>query len=337
MNKIKLNRKMQILIGGAVILLSLGGGWWWVKASSLVSTDDARVKGTIVSVGSKVPGRLDQVLVKEGDHVVTGQVLGKIETAELEVQAAQAKANLAAAEAKLAEVKAGSRPQQIAQAEATSNQAAASLENARRNYERLSVLYNQGAISAQQLDSAVTALSVAQAQYDAAAQGYSLASEGARDEDVKIAEAQTQQAAAILKNAQLALDNAEIKAPTVGIIAVKSADKGEIVSAGQPLFSITNLDEVWVAANIEETYAGKINAGQAVDFTIDAYPGRKFRGEVSEVGSATGSQFALLPTENSSGNFTKVTQRLPIKIRVIDAGGVLLKPGMSAVVDIHVK
>lgn len=336
--KVPLN-KNKLVIGGGILLVAAVtlGGWWWVRSSAVVSTDDARVKGTIVAVSPKIAGRIEQVAVDEGDTVQAGQVIARIESDEIEVQVAQAKANLAAAQAKLNELKSGSRPQQIAQAGAATEQARAGFENAQRNYERLEALYNQGAVSAQQLDTAQTALSVAKAQYDAASQSYSLTAEGSRAEDVDIAQAQVEQAAAALKNAELTLANTEIKAPVAGIVAVKSVDQGEVVSAGQPLFNITDPNDVWVSANIEETSVGKVAVAQPVTFTIDAYPGRTFTGEVSDVGAATGSQFALLPTENTSGNFTKVTQRLPVRINVTDAGSAALKPGMSAVVDIHVK
>jgi len=145
-----------------------------------------------------------------------------------------------------------------------------------------------------------------------------------------------EQAAAALKNVQLQLDNTQIRASVAGVIAVKSIEPGEIVAVGQPLFNITNLSDVWVAANIEETYIGKVQVGENVEVAIDAYPGKKFKGQVIEVGSASGSQFALLPTENTTGNFTKVTQRLPIKIKALDAGEYVLKPGMSASVDIAI-
>ncbi len=336
--KLPFNKK-KLVIGGSVLLMAAIalGGWWWMKSSTVVSTDDARIKGTIVSVSPKISGRIEQVFVDEGDTVQAGQVIAKIESAEIEVQVAQAKANLAAAQAKLNEIKSGSRPQQIAQAGAATEQALAGFENAWRNYERMEALYNQGAVSAQQLDAAKTALAVAKAQYNAASQSYSLTAEGARAEDVEIAQAQVEQAAAALKNAELTLANTEIKSPVTGVVAVKSVDQGEIVSAGQPLFNITDPNDIWVSANIEETSVGKLVVGQTVSFTVDAYPGRTFKGEVSDVGAATGSQFALLPTENTSGNFTKVTQRLPVKIKVVDAGNAVLKPGMSAVVDIHVK
>ena len=331
------NKKKIYAIVGVIASVLLGGGiWWWIHSSGVVSTDDARVKGTIVSVSSRVSGRVEELLVNEGDEVQAGQILAKLDSRELAAQAAQAKANLSAAQAKLAGLKAGSRPQQIAQAEAGTAQASANLENARKAYERAEALYQQGAISAQQLDSAQTALALAEAQYSAAGQSLSLTAEGARVEDIQAAEAQVEQAAAALKNAELQLDNAVIKAPLTGVIALKSVNIGESVTSGQPMFNIANLNDVWVAANIDETHVGKIRVGETVDFTIDAYPGTTFTGEVKEVGAATGSQFALLPTENTSGNYTKVTQKLPVKIKVTP-GEKILKPGMSAIVSIHVK
>lgn len=336
--KPKISRKIIFLVAGLlVIIAAVGGVWWWIRANSVVTTDDARVKGTIVTVSPKIPGKISQVLVNEGDTVKAGQVIAKIDSAELEAQVAQAKANLAAAQAKLAEIQAGNRPQQIAQAQASVAQAAANLDNARKNYDRLETLYQQGAVSAQQRDAAQTALNVAQAQYDAAVQGYSLAAEGNRPEDIQYAQAQVEQAAATLKNLQLQLDETVITAPADGVIAVKSVNPGEIVAPGQPIFNITVLNDVWISANIEETDIGKVKVGQPVDFTIDAYPGQKFPGQVMEVGPAANSQFSLLPTENTSGNFTKVTQRLPVKIKVLDTGDYVLKPGMSAIITIHVR
>lgn len=335
--KNKLSRKqLTALSGFAAVALAVGGIWWYIAAGT-VSTDDARVKGTIVSISAKTAGQLEEVYVNEGDTVQADQVIARIDSAGPAAQVEQARANLAAAQAKLAGLKAGNRPQQVAQTEAAAQQAAASLDNASKNYERIQQLYEIGAVSAQQRDAAQMSLAVAQAQYEAAAQNHSLTAEGARAEDVQAAEAQVQQAAAALKSAQLVLDNTVVKAPVAGVVAVKSADAGEVVAAGQPLFSIVNLSDVWVAANIEETSVGRVHTGEAVDFTVDAYPGRRFKGTVVEVGSATGSQFALIPADNASGNFTKVTQRLPVKIKVIDAGDSILKPGMSADVKIHVR
>ena len=202
--KLKISKnKIILMIVIVVAILATAGTWWWIRSSKIVSTDDARVKGMIASISTKVPGRIGAVLVNEGDNVQAGQIIAKIESAEIEVEVAQAKANFTAAQAKLAGIKAGNRPQQIAQAGASTAQASANLKNAQSNSERSELLYEQGALSAQQRDTAQTALSVAQAQFDGSVQGYSLTAEGSRVEDVQVAEAQVEQAAAALKNVQL--------------------------------------------------------------------------------------------------------------------------------------
>ncbi|HWR44545.1 HlyD family secretion protein [Sporomusa sp.] len=339
MSKLKiLNNRKTVMIAGAITgLLLVVGGWWWISSSGKISTDDARVKNNIVNVSTKVPGQVEEILVKEGDHVEAGQIIANIDSVSLQIQVEQAQANLASAQAKFASLQAGNRPQQVAQSQASVEQAVANLDNARKNYERAASLYEDGAMSAQQRDSAQTALKVAQAQYDAAAEGLSLVSEGATEQDRQFAEAQMAQAAAALKNAQLQLNNSVIKAPISGTIAKASIDPGEMVSVGQTLFSITNPADAWVEVNIEETDIGKVQIGQSVEFKVDAYPGKNFKGEVTDVGAATGSQFALLPSDNATGNFTKVTQRITVKVKVIDAGNSVLKPGMSAVVDIRTR
>lgn len=327
------NRHLAIIAGCLVAILAAGGCWWWLRASRMVSTDDARVKGTIVAVSAKANGRLEKVLVNEGDQVETGQVIAVLEQQDFAVQLDQAKANLAIAQAKLSAIMAGNRPQEVAQANAAVLQVQANLENARRNKERDRLLYQRGAISAQQSDASQTAYEIAEAQYIAANEQYSLSLEGSRKQDVDMAQAQVQQALAVLKNAENQFADTVIKAPTSGVVALKSAEPGEIVAFGQQLFSISNLADVWIGANIEESYINRIKVGQKVEFTIDAYPGRKFIGQVTEVGPASGSQFTLLPTENASANFTKVTQRLPIKIKANESD-CILKPGMSAIINI---
>jgi membrane fusion protein (multidrug efflux system) len=323
----------MIIVGVLAAILAAGGIWWWLRASRIVSTDDARVKGTIVAVSSKVSGRVEKVMVEEGAAVTAGQVIAVLEKDEYEAQVDQAKANLAMAEAKLALVMAGNRPQEVAQANASLLQVKANMDNARKNSERDEALYQKGAISVQQRDASKTAFDVARAQYMEAAEQYSLSAEGSRLEDIQIAQAQVQQARAELKNVELQLANTAVKAPVSGVVALKSVEEGEVVVSGQQLFNISNPADVWVAANIEETYIGRIKIGQRAEFTIDAYPDKNFIGQVSEVGPAARSQFALLPTENSSANFTKVTQRLPIKIKV-DSSEEVLKPGMSAIINI---
>ena len=331
------NKKWMIAASSLLVLIAILGGWWWLKSSGTVSTDDASVKSNIVGISAKVSGQIDDIEVKEGDTVQVGQVIAKIDNKAFEIQVEQAQANLAAAKAKYDSLKAGNRPQQLAQSEASVEQAHINMENVRKNYERTESLFDTGAVSEQQKDTAFTALQLAKSQYQAASQGRSLVSEGATEQDLRYAEAQVAQAVASLKSAQLQLANSVVTAPTAGVIAKKNVDQGEVIATGQPIFSITNPADSWIEANIEETAIGKVQLGQIVKFKIDAYPGKEFRGEVMEVGTATGSQFALIPSDNASGNFTKVTQRLPVKIKVTDTGSVVMKPGMSAVIDIQVK
>jgi membrane fusion protein (multidrug efflux system) len=326
-----------LIIAGLLAALVLGAaGGWWYYSSSRVSTDDARIKGTIVPVSSKIQARITEVLVENGSQVEPGTILAKLDSSELDAQLLQAKANLAAAQAKLAAAQAGNRPQQVAQASASANETNASLDNAQKNYERIAALYNQGAVSAQEFDTAQTTLNVAKAKNDSATQSYSLSAEGTRSEDIAYAEAEVAQAQAAVKNLEAQIDNTVIRASEKGFIDAKAAEVGQVAVPGMTLFNIVALDDVWVSANVEETYIGKIKVNDTAEVDVDAYPGIKFKGHVIEVGSAAGSQFSLLPAENTSGNFTKVTQRFEVKIKVDPNENYVLKPGMSAVITIHV-
>jgi membrane fusion protein, multidrug efflux system len=333
-------QKKRILLGVTGLMFFIGavaGGWWWWQSSIYVTTDDARITGTISSVSSKMPGRVQELLVKEGDSVTKGQVVARIDTRDYIAAQNQAVAALAASQAKLAELRAGSRSQEIQQAQAAVNQAAATLENAQKNWERIERLRQSGAISAQQWDTADTAKTVAQTALTAAQEKLSLTLAGTREESIAAATAQVQQAQAALEASQINLTNTAIVAPTGGVIAQKSVNGGEMVAAAQPIVTITDLGDTWVNARIEETKIGRIIIGQQVQFTVDGYPGRKFTGSVTEIGTATGSIFALIPNENASGNFTKITQRIPIKISLPKDSDVVFRPGMSVIVKIHTK
>ena len=348
-------KKEKIILGiaAAFLLVGLaGGGWWWYHSAQLVNTDDARITGTIVSVSPKIPGRISEVLVKEGEQVKAGQVMAKIDARDAVVQRKQAEAALFVAKANYDQMVAGSRPQEIEQAsagveqaQAGVEQARASLTNAEKNYDRMTALYAKGAISASQRDSAEAAYLMAKEGVNAtqqathgASQKLSLTVAGSREEAIRAAAGQVKQAEAALEATNLANEYMNIVSPVEGIIALKGVNPGEVVTAGQTLFSVVDNKDVWLNARIEETKIGKIRIGQKVDYTIDGYPDRTFSGTVYEVGMATNSIFALIPTENASGNFTKVTQRVPIKISLPEnADGAVFRPGMQAVVDIHLQ
>ncbi|HMM20086.1 MAG TPA: HlyD family secretion protein [Selenomonadales bacterium] len=331
--------KKNVVTGLLLFFLAIGvggGGWYWYYSSRFVSTDDARISGTIVNVSSKIPGKVIEVLVKEGDSVQAGQVVARIDTREILAQKAQAEAALATAKAHLDEALAGSRPQEIQQARAGLDQTRANLDNAQKNYQRMQKLFADGAISAAQRDSAEAAYRVAAESRNAAAQVYDLAVTGAREETVRAAAAQVKQAEAALEVMRVTLDNATLVSPVTGTVAQKSVNPGEVVAAAQPLFTVVDSTDLWVNARIEETYIGKLRTGQTAEYTVDGYPGRTFTGQLYEVGSATNSVFALIPTENSSGNFTKVTQRIPVKVSLPLDSGLIFRPGMSVLIKIHV-
>jgi len=346
--------KSKFIVGLLIIFLLIGvsgGGYWWYLTTKYVSTDDARISGTIVTVSSKNSGKITEVLVKEGDQVQIGQVVARIDARESLAGQAQAQATLAAAKANYEALVAGSRPQEIDQARSTVDQnratvaqAQASLENAAHNYERMLSLYKNGAISSSQMDSAETAYTVAKDAVRAAQEGVNVASQkldlsvvGNREEVIRAAAAQVQLAEAALNAATVAVDYANIISPVMGVVAQKSVNPGEVVSATQPLFSVVDLNDVWLSTRIEETKLGKVKVGQKVTYTVDGYPGQNFEGSIYEISTAANSIFALIPTENASGNFTKVTQRVGAKITLPKEGDLVFRPGMSAVIKIHLE
>lgn len=337
----KENGKKRNLVVGLLVAFVLigiiGGGWYWYYTTRYVTTDDARISGTIVSISSKVSGKVSQMLVAEGDTVKAGQVLARIDPQDILAQKAQAEAALAAARANYEQQINGTRPQEIQQAQAAVYQAKANLDNATVNNQRMQKLYTDGAISASQRDNAQTAYQVTLEEYNSANQALNLAVTGPREEAIEEAAAQVKQAEAALAAIKLTYGDSTIVSPVTGIVAQKAANPGEVVVMGQPLFSVIDSNDIWVNARIEETYIGKLKIGQQVEYTIDGYPGRTFYGKIYDLGDAAASVFALIPTENSSNNFTKVTQRIPIKITLPENSDVAFRPGMSVVIKVHLQ
>jgi multidrug resistance efflux pump len=133
------------------------------------------------------------------------------------------------------------------------------------------------------------------------------------------------------------LDNASLRSPITGTVTKTLAKEGEVVSPGQPVALVVDKSKLYVSANIEETYINRLHDGQTVEFTVDSFPGHTFTGKITEIGNGTNSSFSLMPAISTSGNFTKVTQRIPVKVSVDDQQGVALSPGMNVVLKIHVK
>jgi membrane fusion protein (multidrug efflux system) len=289
----------------------------WLFGLSHVSTDDAQVDGHIVPILPKVGSFVLAVRVDENQRVRAGDTLVVLDDRDYKVRLAQAEADLAVAQASV------SNRARVGQAEASVAQAQAAAAKARADLDRLQPLAQQDIVSRQQLDAAQAAARGSDAAL-AAAQAALVAA----DARVGVARAARDQAA-------LNLSYTRISAPTAGVVSKKTVEIGQLVQPGQPLMSVVPLEDVWVTANLKETQVEHVRPGDAVDFTVDAYPGLHFPGHVESLSPATGARFSLLPPDNATGNYTKVVQRLPVRVRPdrLDPAHPL-RPGMSVVVTI---
>ncbi|MFL5402544.1 MAG: HlyD family secretion protein [Gemmatimonadales bacterium] len=340
-------RRLPLLILG-ILVIALGG---WAISRYLysrhhVSTDNAQVDGHITNIAPRISAFIDRVMVDDNQHVRMGDTLVVLDDRDLRVKLEQAEAELRDAEAAVGtRGRAGQAEAQLQATRAQAGSVAASVTAAESAYkkaaadlERYRSLAAQKIISAQQLDAAQAAFDAAAANLESArkqavAAGSQVSASGAalRSADARLAAAQ-----AAVDNARLQLSYARLTAPTNGVIAKRNAETGALVQPGQSLMSIVPDSDVWVTANLKETQLANIRVGDPVEFTVDAYPGRKFRGRVESLSPATGARFSLLPPDNATGNFTKVVQRIPVKIAVDRSSDQThpLRPGMSVDVDI---
>lgn len=250
-----------------------------------VSTDDAQVDAHAVMLAPKVPGYIVAVNVNEGQRVKKDDVLVEIDSRDYQNTLTQVKGELTSIEARR--------------------------RDAERSFQRISQLFESGAVSRAQYDTASAANSESRAKYDAVA--------------------------AQVAQAQLNLDNTKIRAPSDGFIAKRSAEVGQLAAAGVPLLGFVDAGERWVIANYKETQISDIKVGASVDIDVDAVAG-SFHGKVVSISSATGATFTLLPPDNATGNFTKVVQRVPVKIEMQDLNPAQvesLRAGLSAYVKIR--
>jgi len=314
----------------------------WSYGRSHQSTDNAQVDGHIVPVLAKVGGYVKSVGVNENDHVNAGQLLVQLDDADYTVRLQQAEADLAAAEATAggggqAEAQVQSATGQRAALDAQIGAARANANKADADLARARELANKQIISKQQLDAAQAMADVAHANLIAAQRQASAAggTVNTAEAGVRVANARTLSARAIAANARLQLDYTRITAPASGEVSRKQVEVGQLVAPGQPLLSIVADTGVWVTANFKETQLSTIRVGQPVEFEIDAY-NCTGEGKVASLSGATGAKFALLPPDNATGNFTKVVQRVPVRIAVTKpcGGNRPLRPGLSA--NVHI-
>lgn len=336
--------RRALLATAAVVVLSgaLFYGYDYVTVGRfLVSTDDAYVKADNTTIAPKVSGYLTQVLVGDNERVGAGAVLARIDDRDFRVALAQAKADVAATQAAIASKQAQLDAQQaiIDAAKATLDVARAQLTFAEQENKRYSDLATSGYGSVQNAQQAQSRISTAQAtlERDTANLASALKQVDLLKADISAATAQAARAEATQAQAELNLTYTTITAPIDGVVGNRTLRVGQFVQAGTQLMSVVPANGAYVVANFKETQLTNVHRGQTVDIKVDMFPGKVVHGHVDSIAPASGQEFALLPPDNATGNFTKVVQRIPVKI-VLDTGnqpGIDLRPGMSVIPTIE--
>ncbi len=292
-----------IPIGGISLIVILSGIYFYHEYAKYISTDDAKIETDNVSVSSKISGRISVLHVNEGDSVKTGMLLVELDSSDLYAQKKQVQAakQQAVAAVNLAEAKYKFDLEGIKVQEINFNKA---LEDFNRAKEQ----FKGEVITQEAFDHSRKAYETAQAQLDAS-KSQLLVSKT----QITAAEAAVESAGAQVGVINSQLNNTHIYAPMNAIVAKRWLLPGDITQMGQSIFSLTSSSSHWVSIFIEETKIADISIGQKLKFTVDAYPNVDFIGTISFIGSYTAAQFSLIPASNASGNFTKVTQRIPLK------------------------
>jgi membrane fusion protein, multidrug efflux system len=334
-----------------------------------VSAQDARVMADQVTVSSRLPGWVTDFTLIEGDALAKDDMVARLYSQPDERQLEALQAGVATAQARLnyqnsrlklsqAQLEGGVNitQQELEASRAAMDAANARLEQARKDYERSNSLLARHSVSQQQRDEDYYALQSAQAESHQATQEVAVSQAQADNAQVgfingsqmplpnpdviraqlEMATQELAQARSQVAQQQLRLSDLQVPSPISGVVDKTLIDEGEYISAGQPILMMHNPDALWVEANIKETDVGELRLGQPVDITVDAYPNDDFHGHVAVIGRAATSQFALLPDPNPSGNFTKITQRIPVRIALDDGPTDLIGPGMMVEVDIDV-
>ena len=354
------NRKPVLLV---IVILALAAGvtlFFWIRSTSYETTDDAQLSGNIFSVRAGVTAYLDSIYFTDNRHVKKGDTLFVFDTTALSVKVQQARAALENAKAALsasdvsvlASIQYSKASLQTAlSGEQSISAAKAQYEKAQNDFDRDQKLLKINAITEAEFDAAKAALTEAKANYGKAIHLQKSANISFKGYESQAKAAQHQATATLalvsereaeLKLAQEAFNHSFIISPTNGIVTKRSVNQGQYILAGQALCTVVNEDNLWVIANFKETQLKRISPGEPVIITVDAWPGLKLKGAVDSYGGATGSVFSLIPPDNATGNFIKVTQRLPVRIRINPDSGQKVKPavlfpGMSVFVKVETK
>jgi membrane fusion protein (multidrug efflux system) len=338
----KKKKKTPLIILSLVILSAATFGITkYIYALHHEDTDDAQLDADINPVLSRVGGYVNEIRFEENQHVNKGDTLVKLDDRDLYIKVQQAQAALDNAIANVSVAKANSGTSNANVATASSNVEAARIKlwKTSQDFERMQNLRNDNAVTQQQFDAAKAEKQTAEAQLEAAVRQQSASSmQGhASSQQVSVAESMIAQRQADLDFAKLQLSYAVILSPASGFASRKSIQKGQYVNAGTPLFSVVSDNGVYVTANFKETQLERMKTGQAVEVQVDAFPSTKIHGTIYSFSAATGAKFSLLPPDNATGNYVKVIQRIPIKIKLNADKEMasMLRPGMSVKVSVQ--
>jgi membrane fusion protein (multidrug efflux system) len=317
-----LKRRLSIfLLIVIVAALAYLAHWFWV-ARFIEHTNNAYVQGEITRVSSQLGARIDKILVQDNQHVTQGELLAVLDATDFQIALERAKANLATREA---------------QVEASS----ANLGRTQLDLNRAQALRKPGYVSEERVtslsaDSHVAKSNLSKSQADLQAQRQQVAT---LEAEIARLEAQVATARSDIAQAELNLSRTQIHAPISGLVGQRSARSGQVVQAGAYLLSLVPDEDIWVQANFKETQIGKMTPGQKAELIFDSFPDTPIEANVESLFAASGAQFSLLPPDNATGNFTKVVQRIPVKL-TFAANNPLhgrIRPGMSVEVKVDVR
>ncbi|WP_395753051.1 HlyD family secretion protein [Prosthecobacter sp.] len=340
--------RAKILLFGIPVLAlaAVAVSSWLSYAAHFEETDDAFIEADVHPVSSRITGDVLEILVEDNQLVAKGQPLARLDPRDYEMKLAFAKTTLEQAAAQIPQAEAALARAQAAGREAAAkvNVTVAQLEKARLDFDRAEKLYtNEGrAISRQDLDSAKAAFDSATANQTAAMASQEASTAGVRaaEADLVVAKAGRDHAQAVVDDAELQLSYTVLRAPDAGRVGKRTLQTGQHVQPGQALLAIVSRDN-WVVANFKENQLSHMRAGQPVEIEIDAIHGQRFQGHVDSFSPGTGAKFTLLPPDNATGNYTKIVQRLPVKIRLdaseAQAFASQLSPGLSVIATVRVK
>lgn len=330
-------KRIALALAAIAVATAVGYfGWRWYERTRIVqATDDAYVRGEITVISPRVTGYATEVLVDDDMSVQAGQVLARIDPRDFRITVERTQAALDQAKASLTQIVAQRELQnsRIAVAEATLRSAQAQAKNADIRLGRATELLQKAAGPQSTVDAETAAAGTARAAVDQGVANLALEREQlvVIDANETVAKAQVASAEAALLSSKFALNDTEIWSPIDGIVANRRTRVGEYVTVGASMLSVVPINNLWIEANYRETQIGRMTIGDPVRIDIDTYAGKSVCGYVEAIAPASGSEFALIPADNATGNFTKIVRRFTVRIRLNarEANANLVRPGMS--------